>query len=99
MDSENYKDLLELMQSKSLSSCSIIKIIFDFSALYISNILFLHSKLKERLKELVQLNIFTKNINLEIRYLVYNTLFSETGIIKLLQFLFDIYVLFGGRVF
>ena len=45
------KDLLEYIQSRSLSSCNSIKT-FDFFTLYTS---ISHSKLKDRLKELVQL--------------------------------------------
>ena len=45
------KDLLEYIQSMSLSSCNSIKT-FDFFTLYTS---ISHSKLKDRLKELVQL--------------------------------------------
>ena len=45
------KDLLEYLQSRYLSSCNSIKT-FDFFTLYTS---ISHSKLKDRLKELVQL--------------------------------------------
>jgi hypothetical protein len=48
---KNSKDLLEYIQSRSLSSCNSIKT-FDFSTLYTS---IPHSKLKDKLRELVQL--------------------------------------------
>jgi len=51
------KDLLEYIQSRSLSSCNSIKR-FDFSTLYTS---IPHSKLKNRLRELVQLCFIKKN--------------------------------------
>ena len=47
---KNSKDLLEYIQSRSLSSCNIIKT-FDFSTLYTT---IAHSKLRESLRELVQ---------------------------------------------
>jgi uncharacterized membrane protein (DUF485 family) len=51
------KDLLEYIQYRSLSSCNSIKT-FDFSTLYTS---IPHSKLKDRLRELVQLCFIKKN--------------------------------------
>jgi len=48
---KNSKDLLEYIQSRSLSSCNSIKV-FDLSTLYI---IIPYSKRKDRLKELVQL--------------------------------------------
>jgi hypothetical protein len=48
---KNSKDLLEYIQSRSLSSCNSIKT-FDFSTLYTT---IPHSKLKDKLRELVQL--------------------------------------------
>ena len=48
---KNSKDLLEYIQSRSLSSCNSIKT-FDCSTLYMT---IPHSKLKEKLRELVQL--------------------------------------------
>jgi hypothetical protein len=50
------KDLLEYIQSRSLSSCNSINT-FDFFTLYTS---ISHSKLKDRLKELVQLCFIKK---------------------------------------
>ena len=53
---KNSKDLLEYIQSRSLSSCNSIKT-FDFSTLYTT---IPHSKLKDRLRELVQLYFIKK---------------------------------------
>jgi hypothetical protein len=53
---KNSKDLLEYVQSRSLSSCNIINT-FDFSTLYTT---IPHSKLKDTLRELAQL-CFIKN--------------------------------------
>jgi len=60
------KDLLEYIQSRSLSSCNSIKT-FDFFILYTS---ISHSKLKDRLKELVQLCFIKKNGQRRYKYLV-----------------------------
>ena len=51
---KNSKDLLEYIQSGFLSSCNNINT-FNFSILYAT---ILHSKLKDRLRELVQLAVF-----------------------------------------
>ena len=48
---QTFKDMLEFIQSRSLSSCNTIKT-FDFSTLYAT---FPHSNLKGKLRELVQL--------------------------------------------
>jgi len=48
---KNSKYLLEYIQSRSLSSCNSIKT-FDFSTLYMT---IPHSKLKDTLKEFIQL--------------------------------------------
>ena len=53
---KNSKDLLEYIQFRSLSSCNSIKR-FDFSTLYTS---IPHSKLKNKLRELVQLCFIKK---------------------------------------
>ena len=63
---KNSEDLLEYIQSMSLSSCNSIKT-FDFSILYTT---IPHSKLKDRLKELVQLCFINKNGQLRYKYLV-----------------------------
>ena len=60
------KDLLEYVQSRSLSSCNSITI-FDLSTLY-TNIP--HCKLKDKLKELVQLCFLKKNGQRRYKYLV-----------------------------
>ena len=54
---KNSKDLLEYIQSRSLSSCNSIKT-FDFSTLYTT---IRHSKLKDRVREFVRLCFITKN--------------------------------------
>jgi hypothetical protein len=96
---KNSKDLLEYIQSRSLSSCNSIKT-FDFSTLY-TNIL--HSKLKDKLKELVQLCFIKKNGQRRYKYLVLGRdrsyfvkhhsdsykRFSETDIFNMLEFLID----------
>jgi hypothetical protein len=63
---KNSKDLLEYIQSRSLSSCNSIKTI-DFSTLYTA---IPHSKLKDRLRELVQLCFIKKNGQRRYKYLV-----------------------------
>ena len=60
------KDLLEYIQSRSLSSCNSIKT-FNFFTLYTSTY---HSNLKDRLKELVQLRFIKKNGQRRYKYLV-----------------------------
>ena len=108
------KDLLEYIQSRSLSSCNSIKT-FDFFTLYTS---ISHSKMKDRLKELVQLcfikkrmtNVDTKTLCQDGTDLIlkkYNTLIlpkcysHKTDIINMLVFglIDNIFVMFGGRVF
>jgi hypothetical protein len=104
------KDLLEYIQSRSLSSCNSIKT-FVFSTLYTT---IPHSKLKDKLRELVQLCFMTKNGQRRYKYLVLgrdrsyfvkhhsdsNKKFSETDTFNMLEFLIDnIFVMFGGRVF
>ena len=54
---KNSSDLLEYIQSRSLSSCNSINT-FDFSTLYTT---IPHSKLKDRFRELVQLCFIKKN--------------------------------------
>ena len=92
------------MQSRSLSFCNSIKT-FDFSTLYTT---IPHSKLKDKLRELVQLCFITKNgqrkykclvLGRDICYFVKHhsdstKKFSETDI--LIDNIFD---MFGGRVF
>jgi len=107
---KNSKDLLEYLQSRSLSSCNIIKR-FGFSTLYIT---IPHSKLKDKLRELVQLCFIKKNDQRRYKYLVLGRdksyfvkhqsdstkKFSETDIFNMLELLIDnIFAMFGGRVF
>jgi hypothetical protein len=61
---KNSKDLLEYMQSRSLSSCNSIK---TFSTLYTT---IPHYKLKDKLRELVQLCFIKKNDHRRYKYLV-----------------------------
>ena len=91
-----------------LSSCNNIKT-FDFSTLYAT---IPHSKLKHRLRELVQLCSIKKNDQRRYKYLLLRRersyfakkhsdstkMFSETDIINMLGILIDnIFVIFGGR--
>ena len=107
---KNSKDMLEYMQSRSLSFCNSIKTC-DFSTLYTT---IPHSNLKDTLKELVQLCFITKNGQRKYKYLVLGRdrfyfvkhhsdstkKFSETDIFNMLEFLIDnIFAMFGGRVF
>ena len=66
---KNSKDLLEYIQSRSLSSCNSIKTV-DFYTLYTT---IPHSKLKDRLRELVQLCFIKKNGQRRYKYLVHVT--------------------------
>ena len=105
------KDLLEYIQSRSLSSCNSFNT-FDFFTLYTS---ISHSKMKDRLKELVQLCfIKKKNGQRRYKYLVLGRdrsyfeknysdstkKFYETDIINMLVFVIDtIFVILSWRVF
>jgi len=104
---KNSKYLFEYIQSRSLSSCNSIKT-FDFSTVYTT---ISHSKLKNKLRELVQLCFIKKNGQGRYKYLVLGRdryyfdsdstkKFSQTDILNILEFLIDnIFVMFGGRVF
>ena len=107
---KNSEDLLEYIQSRSLSSSNSIKT-FDLSTLYTT---IPHSKLKDKLRQLVQLCFIEKNGQSRYKYLVIGRdrsyfvkhhsdstkTFSETDIISMVEFLIDnIFVMFGGRVF
>ena len=98
------------MQYRSLSSCNSIKT-FDFYTLCTT---IPHSKLKDKLRELVQLCFIKKNGQRRYKYLalgrdrsyfvkhhsVSTKTFSETDIFNMLEFVIDnIFVIFGGRVF
>jgi hypothetical protein len=63
---KNSKDLLEYIQSRSLSSCNIIKT-FDISTIYTT---IPHSKLKDKLRKLIQLCFIKKNGQRRYKYLV-----------------------------
>jgi hypothetical protein len=106
---KNSKDLLEYIQSRSLSSCNSIKT-FDFYTLYTT---IFHSKLKDKLRELVQLCFIRKNGQRRYKYLVLGRdisyfvkhhsdstkKFSETDIFNMFVFLIDNkFAMFGGRV-
>jgi hypothetical protein len=94
---KNSKNLY--IQSRSLSSCNSITT-FDFSNLYTT---IPHSKLKNKLRELVQLCFIKKNGQRRYRYLVLGRdisyfvkhhsdsikKFSETDIFNMLEFLID----------
>ena len=62
----NCKDLLEYIQYRSLFSCNSFKT-FDFSTFYTT---IPHSKLKDRLRELVQLCFIKKNGQRRYKFLV-----------------------------
>ena len=102
--------MLEYIQYRSLSSCNSIKP-FDFSTLYTT---IPHSKLKDKLRELVQLCFITRNGQGRYKYLMLGRdrsyfvkhhsdstkAFSETDIFNMLEFLIDnIFVMLGGCVF
>jgi hypothetical protein len=63
---KNSKDLLEYIQSRSLSSRNSIKT-FDLSTFYTT---IPHSKLKDKLRELVQLCFIKKNGQRRYKYIV-----------------------------
>ena len=100
---KNSKDMLEYIQYRSLSSCNSIKP-FDFSTLYTT---IPHSKLKDKLRELVQLCFITRNGQGRYKYLILGRdrsyfvkhhsdstkAFSETDIFNMLEFLIDNYLL------
>jgi hypothetical protein len=106
----NSKDLLEYIQSRSLSSCNSIKTFDLYTTIP-------HSKPKDTLRELVQLCFIKKRMtNVEINTLCYEgkgqILFykknhtdstknlSENHIINMLEFFIDnIFIIFGGSVF
>jgi hypothetical protein len=96
---KNSKDLLEYIQSRSLSSCNSIKT-FDFSTLYTT---IPHAKLKDKFRELVQLCFIKKNGQRRYKYLVLGRdrsyfvkhhsdstkKFTETDIFNMFEFLID----------
>ena len=89
---KNSKDMLEYIQSRSLSSWNIIKT-FDFSTLYTT---IPHSKLKDRLREFVHLCFTKKNDQCRYKYIVLgrdksyfvkknNTLILPKSVLKLIS--------------
>ena len=94
---KNSNDLLEYIQSRSLSSCNSINT-FDLSTLYTT---ISHSKLKDKLRELVQLCFIKRMANVDNNTLFCKTKqqqkdhsdstkkFSETDIISMLEFYID----------
>jgi hypothetical protein len=99
---KNLKDMLEYIQSRSLSSCNSIKT-FDFSTLYTT---IPHSKLNDKLRELVQLCFIKKNGQRRYKYLVLGRdrfYFEKTPFWFYQKVLWNWYLqqarVFGGRVF
>ena len=105
---KNLKDMLEYIQSRSFSSCNSVNT-FDFSTLYT---IILHSK--DKLREVLQLCFIKKNGERRYKYIVLERdrsyfvkknhsdstkKFSEIDFINMLEFLINIFVIFGGRVF
>ena len=107
---KNSKSLLEYVQAHSLTSVSSIKT-YDFSTLYTT---IPHSKLKERLGNLIKQSFLSKNGTRRYQYIVVKknkayfvkehtdakVKFDENDIINMINFLIDnIFVQFGGQVF
>ena len=108
---KNSSDLLEYIQSRSLSSCNSINT-FDFSIFYT---IIPRSKLKDRLTELIQMRFIKKNGQRRYKYLVLgrdrsyfvkyqNTLILPKSSLKLISskcssFLLTIYLLLLVDVF
>ena len=88
---KNSKNMLEYIQSRSLSSCNIIKT-FHFSTLYTT---IPHSKLNDRSRKLIQLYFIKKNgqrrykcivLGRDLSYFVKkNTLILPTNSLKLIS--------------
>ena len=108
---KNSKDLLEYIQSRSLSSCNSIKT-FDFSTIYTT---IPHSKLKDRLRELIQLCFILNNGQRRYEFLVLgrDKSYCLKKTLRFYQkflwswyhqharvfFIDNIFAMFGGRVF
>ena len=107
---KNSKELLEHLKSNYFSRVHSIKA-FDFSTLYTT---IPHSKLKERLANIISNAFTSKNGNRKYKFIVVNydktyfvkeksdskNKYTETDIIQMLNFLIDnIFVVFGGKVF
>ena len=107
---KNSKDLIDILRSRSLSTCHSIKT-FDFSTLYTT---IPHKQLKDRLESIIRNTFVKSNGKRRYKYLVvgYNGAYfvredsksrdkyTEDDIIKMLNFLIDnVFVQFGGRLF
>ena len=107
---KNSKELLEHLNSRSLAHINSIKT-YDFSTLYTT---IPHTKLKSRLKNLINQCFFYKNGNRRYKYLVFGressyfvvqhtdskSKYTEDDIINMLDFLIDnIFVIFGEQIF
>ena len=107
---KNSKELLEHLNSRSLAHINSIKT-YDFSTLYTT---IPHTKLKSRLKALINQCFFYKNGNRRYKYLVFGressyfvvqhtdskSKYTEDDIINMLEFLIDnIFVMFGEQIF
>jgi hypothetical protein len=109
---KNSKDLLEYIQSSPSPPAIALK---HLTSLPFTRLLCIpHSKLKDKLRELVQLCFIEKNGQRRYKYLVLGRdrsyfvkhhsdstkKFSETDIVKMVEFLIDnIFAMFGGRDF
>ena len=99
---KNSKDLLEYIQSRSLSSCNSIKTL-ELSTLYTA---IPHSQLNDKLRELVQLCFIKKYLLRRNKYLVLgkDTIILLKSSLNLISstyssFWLTTYLLFGGRDF
>jgi hypothetical protein len=103
---KNLKDMLEYIQSRSFSSCNSVNT-FDFSTLYT---IIPHSK--DKLREVLQLCFIKKNGERRYKYIVLERdrsyfvkknhsdstkKFSEIDFINMLEFLINIFVIFGYK--
>ena len=106
---KNSKELLEHLKSPNFNNITSIKS-FDFSTLYTT---IPHDKLKSRLASIIRNSFMFKKGNRRCKYLVLGHeesyfvkehsdskhKYSEDDIIKMLEFLVDIFVDFAGKVF
>jgi hypothetical protein len=105
--SENSKDLLDNLKSRSFSQASSIKT-FDFSTQYTT---LSHDKLKTRLRETIHKAFSHRNYGSKFVVLGYSstyfsnkiqkgkTCYSEEKVMSMLEFLIDnIFVFFGGTL-
>ena len=106
---KNSKELLDHLKSPNFNLITNIKS-FDFSTLYTT---IPHQKLKSRLSTKIRKSFLHKNGNRRYKYLVLGregpyfvkehsdskNKYTEEDIIKMLEFLVDIFVVFAGKVF